>query len=654
MIFENGFGGRYFAVEALCSLSSTGFASATARQVLLAAAAESLGVGAETLEVNDGLITSSDSNEQTDYWSIQGGRPFDITLVDALNPPLKNPHGYRIVGHKQQRLDLPAKFSGTEAFVHDMSLPHMRHARLVKPPTPDARLEDCPEELSLAGVEIVRDGSFLAVVADREQDAVQAAALLGEQVQWTINPIALSPEEIPDYLQNKATHSLPVVDGTPQERPVAEPPPPTGAALTLSAGYYRPFQMHAAMGPSAAVAQFMNGILTVYSHSQGVEVLKLALAAALDLPPEQVHVIHREGAGCYGHNGADDVALDAALLAMAIEPAPVKVCWSRADEHGYEPYAPAAWLQLEASLDDSGQVIDWRHESYSFSHGGRPHPSRDPTSTSTKSNLRTSWWREKPMTAPSRKPALMNEVGIHRNLQPIYAFDDAHLVKHLVADSPLVTSSLRGLGAFANVFAIESFMDELSHAASQDPFDFRLSHLQDERARAVLKVLREKAGPPPTRVQNAGRGIAIARYKNRQTYCAVLVDLSVADDASVMLDRALLVADAGLVIDPDGLINQLEGGFVQAASMTLKEEVRWDADGVTSRDWASYPILTFSEVPIIETHLMDKRLEPALGAGEASTGPTPAAIANAIFDASGIRGRMLPFTPSRLRAAAAS
>ena len=215
-------------------------------------------------------------------------------------------------------------------------------------------------------------------------------------------------------------------------------------------------------------------------------------------------------------------------------------------------------------------------------------------------------------------------MGIHRNLEPIYELPQKHLMKHLVAESPLRTSSLRSLGAFANVFAIESFVDELAHAAERDPFEFRLAHLKDPRARTVLTTLRDRA-PSPS--DDLGRGIALARYKNRQTWCAILVDLRVTDDAEIRLERALIVADAGLVIDPDGIINQLEGGFIQAASWTLKEAVDWDVEGITTRDWESYPILRFSEVPSIDTVLVDRPLERSLGAGEASTGPTPAAIA---------------------------
>jgi CO/xanthine dehydrogenase Mo-binding subunit len=620
-------------------------ASATARAYLLTLAAEVLRVSPTTLSVEDGTISSSEANEQTDYWSLQGGHPFGITIREP--PALKNPHAYALVGTRQRRLDVPDKVQGNVAFVHDMTLPHMRYGRLVKPPVPGARLADAPSSLDMPGVDVVRSGSFLAVIGDREEDAAAAAEKLAARARWEAPRLQPAPEEMPAYLRSNVRASLPVLGGTPQDAPVEAPPEPPGHLSTLKATYYRPYQMHAAMGPSSALARFMNGVLTVYSHSQGVELLKLALADALDLPAEQVHVIHAEGAGCYGHNGADDVALDAAVLAMAAEPDPVRVQWSRADEHAFEPYGPATLIDMQASVDDGGRIIDWRHETYGFSHIGRPRPQPG------YNNLQSSWWLASPKRPAPRQPAMFAEVGIHRNLEPIYDLPQKHLVKHFVAPSPLRTSSLRSLGAFANVFAIESFMDELATAAGRDPLEFRLVHLGDGRARRVLERLRAEA-PRKPEGPNVGRGIAMARYKNRQTWCAVLVDLHVTDDARIHLDQALIVADAGLVIDPDGLANQLEGGFVQAASWTLKEEVRWDETGVTSRDWATYPILTFSEIPEIRTCLIDRPLERALGAGEASTGPTPAAIANAVFDAMGLRLRTLPFTPERLRAAAAA
>jgi CO/xanthine dehydrogenase Mo-binding subunit len=628
-------------------------AAATARRIILTLAAEVLDVPASSLIVAEGIIYSSDSNEQTDYWSLQGGHPFGVTMVDS--PPLKNPATYQVVGRHHQRRDLIAKVQGNVAFLHDMSLPGMRHGRLVKPPSQAARLISAPDTLDEPGITVVKNGSFLGVVAEREEAAERAAAQLAQNTRWTSTELTPLPDEIPAYLRANVTRSLAVREGIPIDESPHPPSTVPEATRTLQASYYRPYQMHGAMGPSAAIAGYMNGMLTVYSHSQGVELLKLALADVLDLPADRVHVIHAEGSGCYGHNGADDVALDAALLAMACEPDPVRVQWSRSDEHGFEPYGPATLIDMQASLDESGRIVDWRHETFSFTHAGRPRPgpgTADGTQRPAHTNLQTAWWLEPNRTPSPREPAMLPEVGAHRNLEPLYALPRRHLVTHFVADGPLRTSSLRSLGAFANVFSIESFMDELAVLADQDPIDFRLAHLTDERAVEVLETARDQAPPAPGR-PGTGRGIALARYKNQQTWCAVVVDLHVTERAEVRLDHVVIAADAGLVIDPDGLTNQLEGGFIQAASWTLKEEVRWDRDGIVTRDWSSYPILTFTEVPGMETHLLNRPLDPALGAGEASTGPTPAAIANGVFAATGIRARDLPLTPDRLRQAAA-
>ena len=335
--------------------------------------------------------------------------------------------------------------------------------------------------------------------------------------------------------------------------------------------------------------------------------------------------------------------LVAAIAALACTPRPVSIKWSRSDEHGFEPYTPAAVMDLQANVEN-GRIQQWRHETYSFTHNGRPRPMRGHT------NLQTAWTLANPTPRVPRQPAIAHEVGIHRNLKPIYRFPDAQLIKHFVAESPLRTSSLRSLGAFANLFAIESFMDELAHHAGEDPIDFRLNHLSDPRAVRVLQTLRAKA---PAKPPGLGRGLGLARYKNQQSYCAILVDLSVSEDAQIKLMHATICADAGLAVDPDGVINQLEGGFIQAASWTLKEAVSWDSDGVNSLDWDTYPILKFSEVPTISTHLIDARGQPALGVGEASTGPTPGAIANAVFDAVGLRVRSLPINAQQLRLSAA-
>ena len=363
---------------------------------------------------------------------------------------------------------------------------------------------------------------------------------------------------------------------------------------------------------------------------------------------EALRLIHVPGAGCYGHNGADDAALDAALTARAIPGTPVMLKWSREDEHAWEPYGSCMVMELRASLDADGRVLAWSHESYSDTYNMRPRPGPDKIGPA---RLLATRHLAEPLAAPVPRPAMARHVGIHRNLDPIYTFADKRLVKHLVRNLPLRTSALRALGAYANVFAIESFMDELATAAGRDPIEFRLDHLDDDRAADVLNAVAKRVGDWDE-VSGRGRGIAFARYKNSMAYAAVGLEVEVSDAAEVRLHHAVIAADAGQVVDPDGLAAQLEGGLIQAASWTLYEEVRYDRGGITSRDWDTYPILRFDNIPEIETILLDRPDAPFLGAGEATAGPTAAAIANAIRNATGLSLRRLPFTPDAIRAAA--
>ena len=426
--------------------------------------------------------------------------------------------------------------------------------------------------------------------------------------------------------------------------PVSDPDWPAGERR-LHASYTRPYLMHASIGPSAAAARFAAGELTLWCHSQGIELLRPTLAEVLRMPADRIHVIHSEGAGAYGHNGADDAACDAALCARACPGRTVLLKWTREQENHWEPFGPAMCIDLQASLSSDGRVSAWRHDVYSFAHVGRPIPGQDGSSLLAAQQL------DPPVPSPAPAPRLAPEAGIHRNAVPIYTLGDTRVIKHFVADSPLRTSALRALGAHANVFAIESFMDELAHAAGADAFEFRLRHLHDRRARAVLDGVRELQRKLPL-AAGRGRGVGLARYKNLQTRAAVVAEVSVGDDAAVALHRLWICADAGRVVDPDGLVNQLEGGAIQSASWALKEAVPFDAAGVGCLDWSSYPMLRFDQVPEVTTHIIDRPREPSLGAGEATTGPTSAAIANAVFAAIGVRVRNLPLTPDNVRAAA--
>jgi CO/xanthine dehydrogenase Mo-binding subunit len=384
----------------------------------------------------------------------------------------------------------------------------------------------------------------------------------------------------------------------------------------------------------------VEGKLTVWNHTQGVFLLRQVLAQVLGLETAAVQVIHSEGAGCYGHNGAEDAALDAALLARAVPGRPVSLKWIRADEHGWEPYGSAMVLKLQASLDAEGTINDWNHDVWSYPHSTRPRPSG-----AGESGLLAAWHLERPFTPPTPRNLMGTHFGGYRNADPLYTFPQRRIVNHFVPNSPLRTSALRSLGAYANVFAIESFMDELAAAAGVDPVAFRLRHLTDERAKAVIEAAAKKAnwrvGKRPSGNNGRGQGIAFAQYKNSQCYAAIVVDVRV-EDGQIHLERAIIAADAGQVVNPDGLSNQLEGGFVQAASWTLAEAVTFDETGILSQDWDSYPILRFAGVPIIETVLLNRPKLPFLGSGEATQNPTPAAIANAVFDAVGVRLRQLP------------
>ncbi|GIT09174.1 MAG: hypothetical protein CM1200mP30_28040 [Pseudomonadota bacterium] len=396
------------------------------------------------------------------------------------------------------------------------------------------------------------------------------------------------------------------------------------------------------------MALYDNLEIRVWTHPQGVYPLRLAIADVLEIEEKRIHVVHVPGAGCYGHNGADDAALDAVLAARAFPGKPVLLKWERADEHSWEPYGSAMQIELQADLDKSGKVLYWNHETLSDTHLKRP------SSHGKKSRLLASWHMKVPKQAPQVKPLTGSHTGIHRNADPIYDFKNRRIVKHLVYNLPLRVSTLRSLGAYANVFAIESFMDELAHSCGRNPLEFRMDYLNDSRAKAVLEAAVEKANSRIVSKNGGhGRGFALAQYKNAKCYAAVAVDLLVGDYGSIKLLRSVIAADAGQVIDPDGLRSQLEGGFLQSASWTLKEQVKFDEKGITSQDWESYPIMTFAEVPEIETILIDRKDSPVMGAGEATQGPTGAAISNAVFDAVGLRLRRIPFRPEMVLKAAA-
>src|SRR5258705_3205800 len=392
--------------------------------------------------------------------------------------------------------------------------------------------------------------------------------------------------------------------------------------------------MHGAIGPSCAVGLAEAGALTIWTHSQGVYPLRGALAEMLHLPEDKVRCIHMEGSGCYGHNGADDAAADAALIAVSFPGRPVRVQWMRDQEHGWEPFGSAMVTSVRASLDDSGSVSDWQYEVWSNAHSTRPGGA---------GNLMPAWHIETPFSQPVPKPIPQPTGGGDRNAIPIYSFANVRVVHHFIPEMPLRVSALRSLGAYMNVFSTESFMDELAHVAGADPVEFRLRHLQDARARDVVQLAADKFGwgSPAERPKGHGRGFAFARYKNLAAYTAVAVELEVQHETGeIRLLRFVAADDSGEIVNPDGIRNQIEGGIVQSASWTLREAVAFDDSGISSRDWSTYPILRFSELPEkVDVHLINRPGQPFLGTGECAQGPTGAAIANAIADATGVHMR---------------
>ena len=626
-------------------------AAATARCELIARAAQRLGVDPATLEVHDGLVRSRETNRTLRFGELVHDRPLALP-IDPNAPTLAGVRGDTARPARVEPLHLRAHVTGTSRFVHDLRPEGMLHARVVRPPHYHATLAALAKgvEADLEGARLVRDGSFLAVAVEDEHLAVRASARVAAAARWRVER-GLDERPVSALLAGNRRQSFPVRECLPREEPVPELP--ADGRRTVRAVYERPYQMHASLAPSAALAHLAGGVLTVWTHSQGLYPLRAAIAETLGLERDSVQVVHAPGAGCYGHNGSDDAALEAALVACAFPGRPVLLKWSRDEEHAWEPYGPAMRIDLCAHLDDGGNVRHWSHETYSDTHVTRARPD---VAGSSAGKYLAPRYRAEPVRAPTPAPNLTTNGGIHRNATPPYAFPETRIVKHLVHDLPLRVSALRTLGAYANVFAAESFMDELACEAGADPLDYRRRHLEDARTRAVLDAAAERFGWTARRAGTGtgiGRGIAVARYKNVKSYCAVAVEVQVGDDAKVDLRRAAIAVDAGEIVDSDALAAQLEGGFVQAASWTLLEAVSWDCGGITSRDWDSYPILRFDEIPEIETVLLDRPGEPFLGAGEASCGPTGAAIANAVFDAAGVRARCLPLTPQALREAAA-
>ena len=610
-------------------------ACADVRALFLAAAADRLGCAANELSVRDGAIVRNGTPTAEDYWTL--APRVNLAVAASGAGALKALADYSAIGANTARLDLPDKIFGAPAFIHDMRLPGMRHARVVRQPSRHASIDSIDEaairRAAKAPVEFVRNGNFLAIVGDDESAVERAAVAALNAVRWTnVEQPAASQQEASWLLQRPM---LDITFGAPET-------PNTDGKERFEATYSRGYLAHASISPSCGLALFEDGHLTVWTHCQGVFPLRGALARTLKLAPEAITVQHVQGSGCYGHNGADDAAADAAIIAMQAPGAPVRVRWRREEEFVYEPKTTATIVKVRALVEADGKPSDWTAEIWSGTHNGRPGGGN---------NLLAAYaLPERPADPPPHDVPESSGGGATRNAEPLYDIAHKRILQHLVTETPVRVSALRGLGAMPNVFALECAIDELAARAGRDPVAYRLSLTSDPRARAVI----EKAAAMAKWDANApggtgvGRGIAFARYKNKAAYSAVVVELEVGDE--IKLRHIWSATDAGLVVNPDGAINQLEGGIIQSASWVLKEQVRFD-DGVASFDWETYPVLKFSEVPEIDVELINTRDPVPLGVGEATAGPTAAAIGNAVSHALGARIRDLPLTRERVMAA---
>ncbi len=561
-------------------------AAATARQALLEMAGARLGVGVDQLQVRQGVISpGGDPARGTGYGELIGNQRFERTLADDV--PTKDPTTYTLVGTSVPRVDLLAKVTGGSSYVQDVRLPGMLHGRVVHPGGVGATLADVDEN-SVADVpglvKVVRNGSFLGVVAEREEQAILAARQL--QATWNAPGKLPSIDQLADHLRQQTTQDKSLVSDGDVDSALQS------AGAVHTANFTQPYQMHASIGPSCAVVDVQGDQYTVYSSTQGVYQLRGAIAQLLNVPAQNIHVVHVEGSGCYGHNGFDDAAGEAALLAQAVG-RPVRLQWMRQDEHAWEPKGPAMVAQVRAALGGDGMLQAWDYNLWTPTHSTRP--------GGMAGNLLPGQLVDPPAPAPNNTSG-----GGDRNAPTNYRVPNNRVTVHWVQPpgSPLRPSALRSLGAMANTFANESFMDELAFAAGTDPLAFRLQHLDDPRGQAVLRAAADRFGWQPRTqpsTSGSGRGLAYAQYENTETYVATMVELTVdAQSGKVQLGRVVVAHDCGLIVNPNGLSNQIEGDVIQSASRTLLERVTFDDTKVTSVDWRSYPILRFADLPTID------------------------------------------------------
>jgi nicotinate dehydrogenase subunit B len=625
-------------------------AAATARKALVEMAAGRLGVPTTTLRIGNGTIKAGENGFS--YAELISGRTFSLKL--DKDAPLKDPAAYTIVGKSIPRVDIPAKVTARFTYMQDFRVDGMLHGRVMRPLAFGADLEsiDASSATKISGVvKVVRERNFLGVIATTEWGAIQAAREL--KATWS-NWVGL-PEQarLWDYVRaSKVSNDLVTSNVGSSAAALKDAP------KRLAATYNFPIQTHGSLGPSCAIVEIKDEKVTCWSASQAPRRLQRQLAAMLTLPPDDVHCLYIEGSGCYGRNGHEDAAADAALLSRAVGGRPVRVQWMRADEHGWDPKCPPMLMDLRAGLDDAGKVLAWESECFPPKDGFAPVP------------LLAAILGGLPPLPGGPEYTGANDSGAEVNMLDVdvyprnsaipYTFPNVKTVSHLLEETPFRSSWLRAPAAMQNTFANECFMDELAASAHEDPLEFRMKYLNDARGTELLRrlaaIAKWEERPSPRKITNGdivtGRGISYVKYYLLTTYVGAVAEVEVNRvTGEIGVQRFYIAHDCGQIINPDGLINQIEGNVIQSISRTLKEEIQFDRSAVTSLHWATYPILTFAEVPDVVIELIDRPTEPPWGAGEPASAVVPSAIANAVFDAVGVRLRSVPFTAVKVRAA---
>ena len=613
-------------------------ASATARKALIDLAARRLNVAADDLTTVDGEVRRKSGGPGIKFAELLAGNKFDLKLDPKA--PLKDPRTYTIVGKPLPRPDVPAKVNGTFVYMHDFKVPDMLHGRVIRPPAIGAELKSVDEAsiASLPGAKVVRIKNFLGVVAEDEWTCVRAMRTL--EAQWSdwqglpdqskfLEQLRAGPFQADETIINKGTPEVPL----------------PGGRLEHKASYYWPPHTHGSIGPSCAIADVKADSATIWTASQGTHGNQTSFARFLGLPKEKVRLIYLDGAGCYGMNGHEDAAADAAIMSRATG-RPVRVQWMREDEHGWDPKGPPQLIDISSSFDMQGRIGDWKAELFI------PRTTRGLPSIPLVG----------PESAGYQQPVGINTGLISQNADPPYKAGSINVVCHWLKDTPLRPAPIRSPGKPANCFAVESFIDEMAAIVQQDPVQVRLDSLTDERSKETLRRMatmlrwdgRPSPGPNVSAAVARGRGVGYIHYKHVEAYVAIGMEVVVERASGIIrVERIVCAHDCGQIINPDGVKAQIEGNILQTLSRVMMEEIKFDRSRVTTLDWASYPIMRFSEIPRLEIELIDRPTEKPVGAGEAACCPVGPALANAVFDATGVRLREIPFTPERVKAALA-